>query len=139
MFYNNYLQNPQGNYYNTPQMPTQAPQSYFAPQPTQSPIRTNKIFVTSLEDALNRNAEPNSEMVYLHQDQNLLFEIKTDAQGRKIYQTYQFSAYKPESAAPADAPAIIYATKEEFDALASKVNELLTTKTAKKKEATVNE
>jgi hypothetical protein len=128
MFYNNYLQTPQGNYYNAPQMPVQAPQSFFTAQPTQSPTRTNKIFVTSLEDALNRNAEPNSEVVYLHQDQNLLFEIKTDAQGRKVYQTYQFAPYKAESAAPETETR--YATKDELNALASKVNELLGKKEA---------
>ena len=127
MFNNAYtnLVPPYTNYY-APQMPTQTPQSYFGAQPTQSPIRTNKIFVTSLEDALNRNAEPNSEVVYLHQDQNLLFEIKTDMQGRKTYQTYQFAPYKAENAAPAtETP---YATKDELNALASKVDELLNKK-----------
>ena len=123
MFNNAYtnLVPPYTNYY-APQMPTQAPQSYFGAQPTQSSIRTNKIFVTSLEDALNRNAEPNSEVVYLHQDQNLLFEIKTDMQGRKTYQTYQFAPYKAESTAPVEAPTFV--TKKEFDELVQKVNEL---------------
>jgi hypothetical protein len=67
-------------------------------------------------------------VVYLHQDQNLLFEIKTDAQGRKVYQTYQFAPYKAESAAPETETR--YATKDELNALASKVNELLGKKEA---------
>ena len=120
MFYNNYLTG-QGNYYGVPQTPVQPTVGVFNQQPAQSPVRTNKIFVTSLEDALNRNAEPNSEVIYLHQDQNLLFEVKTDAQGRKVYQTYQFAPFKAESAAPA---AAAYVTKEEFDALAKKVDEM---------------
>lgn len=64
---------------NTPYM------SSFQPQPQQ--MRTNKIFVTSLEDALNRYAEPNTVMVYRHQDEKYEYEIITDSQGKKNYKT----------------------------------------------------
>ncbi len=67
--------NPYGNYggYQAP-----AP-SYAAAQPT-----TNKIYVTSLEDAMQRYASPNSTMIYVLQDENALFEIYTDPQGKKF-------------------------------------------------------
>ena len=73
------------------------PQMTQQPQPTQ--MRTNKIFVTSLEDALNRYAEPNTIMVYRHQDEKFEYEIITDAQGKKNYKTLQlvdYSAQKEE-------------------------------------------
>ena len=49
-------------------------------QPTQI---TNKIYVTSKEDALNRFASPNTTTVYFLQDDSTIFEITTDIQGRK--------------------------------------------------------
>lgn len=49
------------------------------------PVKTNHIYVTSLEDALARSSEPNSEIVYLHQDKPLLYNVKTDMMGRKSY------------------------------------------------------
>ena len=44
-------------------------QSQMAQQPQPAPMRTNKIYVTSLEDALNRYAEPNTIMIYRNQDE----------------------------------------------------------------------
>lgn len=67
--YPNYL----GNYQQQPQVQQQQP---IMP-------KTNKVFVTSLDDAMARSVEPNSETLYLHQDRNLIFDIKTDMQGKK--------------------------------------------------------
>ena len=53
-------------------------------QPTQI---TNKIYVTSKEDALNRFVSPNTITVYFMQDDSAIFEITTDAQGRKSVRT----------------------------------------------------
>ena len=63
----------------------------FQSQPPQ--MRTNKIFVTSLEDALNRYAEPNTIIVYRHQDEKFEYEIMTDSQGKKTYKTLQLAEY----------------------------------------------
>ena len=63
----------------------------FQSQPTQ--MRTNKIFVTSLEDALNRYAEPNTIIVYRHQDEKFEYEIMPDSQGKKTYKTLQLAEY----------------------------------------------
>lgn len=54
-------------------------------QPQQQPVKTNHIYVTSLEDALARSVEPNSEIVYLHQDKPLLYNVRTDMMGKKTY------------------------------------------------------
>lgn len=54
-------------------------------QPQQQTVKTNHIYVTSLEDALARSVEPNSEIVYLHQDKPLLYNVRTDMMGKKTY------------------------------------------------------
>ena len=77
--------------YNSPYMGNYQPQMAQQPQP--APMRTNKIFVTSLEDALNRYAEPNTIMIYRHQDEKFEYEIITDMQGKKSYKTLVLSDY----------------------------------------------
>lgn len=71
----------------------------FVPQVQPQPqLRTNKVFVTSLEDALNRNAEPNTIMVYRHQDEKFEYEIFTDMQGKKTYKTLALTDYSTAEA-----------------------------------------
>lgn len=67
-----------------PTNPMQAQQPVQPQQTAQMPIKTNKILVTSLDDALNRPAEPNSANVYYHQDEPFAFQIYTDWEGKKI-------------------------------------------------------
>ena len=100
----------QGNF--QPQMAQQQP-----PQ-----MRTNKIFVTSLEDALNRYAEPNTVILYRHQDENFEYEIMTDSQGKKTYKTLQLSNYSAPQADKESAQPQV--SMEEFNALKSKVDSL---------------
>lgn len=103
------------------QTPIQAPMQ----PPSPPPPKTNKIFVTSLEEALSRFSEPNSEIVYLHQDQPLLFEIKTDTQGRKVYKTYQLADYAaPQAQGEAKQDLSSYVTREEFEAFKAKIEAL---------------
>ena len=111
--YNNYpYQQPnfQG-YYNNYQQQVQ-------PQP-----KTNKVWVTSLEDAMARSVEPNSEYIYLHQDKPLLIEVRTDGQGRKTTRVMELKDYveqpKPEMPMPNNFP-----TREEFDGLKAEIQAL---------------
>lgn len=94
-FYGNY--NKPYNNYN--QMQNNAYNGNYQPQ-----IRTNKIFVTSLEDALNRYAEPNTVMVYRHQDEKFEYEIMTDAQGKKSYKTFVLGDYLATQGEKTDEP-----------------------------------
>lgn len=128
MYNNNYSQYgyPNQQYYQQPLSQYQTPQQNafnYAPQP-----KTNKIFVTSLEDALNRFSEANSEILYLHQDENLIFEIKTDVQGKKTFKVFQLSPYQPveEKNARTDE----FVTRKEFEELLNKFEELKTTPAA---------
>jgi hypothetical protein len=106
--------------YNTPYNGNFQPQMAQQPQPT--PMRTNKIYVTSLEDALNRYAEPNTIMVYRHQDERLEYEIITDAQGKKNYKTLVLGDYSaPQADKQVQTPII---SAEEFDSLKERIKAL---------------
>lgn len=103
--------------YNTPYNGNYAPQMA---QPTQ--MRTNKIFVTSLQDALNRYADPNTVILYCHQDEQLEYEITTDNQGKKTYKTLEIRPYSAPQDTKQERTATI--SKEEFDAVKSRIDNL---------------
>ena len=107
------------NFTNTPYMGNFQPQM-AQPQPPQ--MRTNKIFVTSLEDALNRYAEPNTIMIYRHQDEKFEYEITTDAQGKKMYKTLQISEYSTIQGEKQSNPNII--STEDINGLKSRIKAL---------------
>lgn len=127
-YFGGYGQTPYGGYNISPtpfqQPPVQPPMQPPVQSPTPPPPKTNKIFVTSLEEALSRFSEPNSEIIYLHQDQPLLFEIKTDAQGRKGYKTYQLADYAAPQAQQPKQDLSAYVTREEFEAFKVKMEEI---------------
>lgn len=105
------------------QMPVQSPQaSPQQPAQPQMQVQSNKIFVTSIEDAMTRMAMPNSEVVYLHQDKPLLFEIRTDAQGKKTPFVYDIVPHREEQ--PKEQPKVDYVSREEFDGLYEQIKEI---------------
>lgn len=107
-----------GYNYPTPQTPTF--NTGFQPQVPQ--LRTNKVFVTSLEDALSRYAEPNTIMVYRHQDEKFEYEIMTDMQGKKSYKTLALSEYSGIEAQKNEGEGII--TLEAINALEKRISAL---------------
>ena len=56
---------------------------------------TNIQYVTSLEEALSRSNMRGSENVYFHQDQQVFYRIRVDADGRKYWQEFAYSTPKP--------------------------------------------
>lgn len=80
---------------------------------------TNKIYVTSVEDALARYANPNTTMVYYLQDESQLFEVTTDIQGKKGVKIRKIVDCVPEPPPSKD-----YITRDEFTELQNKVKEL---------------
>lgn len=56
---------------------------------------TNIQYVTSLEEALSRSYTRGSENVYFHQDQQVFYRIRVDADGRKYWQEFTYSTPKP--------------------------------------------
>ena len=107
------------NFGNTPYMGNFQPQM-AQPQPMQ--MRTNKIFVTSLEDALNRYAEPNTIMVYRHQDEKFEYEIMTDSQGKKSYKTLVLGDYSAQNSEQKENLNTI--SRDEFDAVKQQIKAL---------------
>ncbi len=97
-------------------------QPQMAQQTQNAPMRTNKIYVTSLEDALNRYAEPNTIMVYRHQDERFEYEITTDNQGKKTYKTLQLGDYSTVQSEKQVVPNGI--STEEFNALKNRIKAL---------------
>ena len=108
------------NFGNMPYMGNFQPQMAQQPQPTQ--MRTNKIFVTSLEDALNRYAEPNTIIVYRHQDEKFEYEIMTDAQGKKSYKTLVLGDYSAQNSEKTENLNTI--SRDEFDAVKQQIKAL---------------
>jgi hypothetical protein len=114
--YNNYsYQNPYQGYMNQYQQ-VQQPQ-----------LKTNKVWVTSLEDAMARSVEPNSEYIYLHQDKPLLIEVKTDMQGKKTARVLELKDYVEKPNEPPKPKKVIskdFASKEDLEALKSEIQTL---------------
>lgn len=69
--------------------------------PWNVPVNTNKIYVTSLEDALSRMAVRGSEMVYFHQDANEFYVVKTDMDGRKTWMGFMYDIPNQDTNLPA--------------------------------------
>lgn len=101
--------------------PNSAPQSPMqgtmpSGQNQTTPARTNMVFVTSLEDALQKTNMPNCNLLFLHQDKPLIFNIVSDEMGRKTYTTYELVEYKEQKAEEKpEEPPKEYVTKAEFE------------------------
>lgn len=65
-------------------------QSQQQPQSTQA-MNTNKIFVSGIDEVRTKMLPPNSEMVYLDNDNALLYEKIVDAKGQFEVKTYELS------------------------------------------------
>lgn len=124
-----------GNYgYQQPNYQPQMPQPVQTQQQVQqintNAPKTNKIFVTSLEEAMNRSVEPNSVIIYLHQDLPLLFEISTDFFGKKTYKTYDISKSVQNPSKSAQGQALpdlsAYVTKDEYKAIEGRLERIET-------------
>lgn len=52
---------------------------------------SNVAYVTSLEEALIRTTQFNSDMIYFNQDRNEFYRVRVDTNGRKSYLTFVYS------------------------------------------------
>lgn len=98
------------------------PQAQTQYQAQAHPV-TNKIYVTSLEDAMARFSNPNSIMEYTLQDESMKFEITTNAVGKKEYKVFKMVESKPEEKAKS-VDMSNYITIEQFNALQGKFEAL---------------
>lgn len=116
MAYNNYGFNQ--NYGGYPMSPQQASGMQYGAQPQQTPPNTNKIYVVSAEDALSRYAQPNTVMLYIQQDEAVVYEVYTDMQGKKAIRARQLVD------APTENKGGEFVTRGEFDSLKALVEKL---------------
>lgn len=87
------------------------PQSNWNMQP-----RTNKILVTSLDEAIAKSNERNSEIVYFHQSQPIIYIVKVDMNGVKSWAQLDYNTGHQDTNAPA--------TKADIVSLTGKLEEL---------------
>lgn len=95
------------------------PQPQPAPQPQ---FKTNKIFVENLDDAMARQAEPNSQMIYIDKYKPLIYDIYTDNQYNKHPNTIQIgSSEGAGSPQTAKTDKVEYVTRQEFEAIQGQI------------------
>lgn len=54
-------------------------------------FNSNLMFVTSLDEALIRTNNRNSDMVYFHQNENVIYRVKVDEYGQKTWAEFVYS------------------------------------------------
>ena len=111
-----YLNNPYTNPYRNVmgQQPTipQMPQMPVQQQPTSNILR-----VTSLSEALNR-AQPNSDLIFLDQDNPVVYRVATDTQGNKTYKVFDITERQAtKTATTGEVDMSKYVTVEDYNAL----------------------
>lgn len=106
------------------QQPPQMPQQTFQ-QPPQMPYKTNKLVVTSLDEAMMRSSELNSDTVYFDQNKDVLYNVKVDSRGYKTCDTYKVS--KADAADSNTSNNEILAIKANMTELSNRVD-MLTSK-----------
>lgn len=92
----------------------QVQQQQQPPQGVIMPPKSNKIYVTGIEDATSRVAEPNTEICYRHQDKPIFYEVYTDLQGKKTVKEYRYEEVQGEPKQEENVTLDEYIKKEEF-------------------------
>ena len=117
--------------YNTPSQRNPWGQQHTYNSYTAQPrLNSTVVVVTSLEEALIRTSECNSDMVYFHQDKNEFYRVKVDSEGRKSWAAFPYSLHNQEDTTPA--------TKADIRDLVTRVEALEAQNKNKKKEVTNN-
>ena len=98
-------------------------QGYPAQTQPQYRLNTNAAFVTSLDEALIKTNDRNSDMIYFHQDKNEFYRVKVDAEGRKSWAIFAYTLPDQENTSPA--------TKADILALVARIEALEAAKEAK--------
>jgi hypothetical protein len=92
--------------------------SGFCPQPY-----TNAIFVTSLEEAIMRTTERNSDIIYFNQSGEYFYRVKVDTDGKKSWASYKYTLPDQDTSTPATRADI-----QAFDARLKALEERLASK-----------
>ena len=79
-------------------------------------VHTNIVRVTSLEEAIMRTNERGSDMMYIHQDKDILYRVKVDFDGKKSWGEFPIVVPNQTDNAPA--------TKSDIQALTARIEAL---------------
>ena len=79
---------------------------------------TNKTFVNSLQDALNRWSDYNSEMIYFDWYKNVAYNVVTNGRGEKTWTIIDLSEHKDDTVTEQNAKS------PNVETLEDKVNKL---------------
>lgn len=82
----------------------------------QQPV-TNVTYVTGIEDALNKSANYNSELIFFHQDQPIFYRVKVDNYGKKQWQEFRYQPPVPE-------PSTVPATQADLTNIVERLDKL---------------
>lgn len=93
-------------------------------------MNTNRILVTSLDEALMRTNTPNSDMIYFHQDEPIIYRVMVNEVGRKMWQQFNYTIPNPDANVPA--------TKADLQSIIERIGRLEQTLSPKAKEETTN-
>ena len=110
-----YYGNPNPSNFNWPMNNFSVPMNntnYWTPQ-----LRTNKILVTSLEEAIAKSGEHNSEMYYFDQSKPVIYVVKVDINGMKSWAQLSYTSPNDQDSTPA--------TRADIDVLYSKLDTLI--------------
>lgn len=108
----------------SPVQPQYATNPYQNMQPVQTqavpntviPPTTNKRLCISQDDAMSRQVENNSSYVYFDQNKDIMYEVNTDAWGKKTCNVYSLAVYKN--------PEVAEVPKESFEDLSKRISQL---------------
>lgn len=93
----------------------------FSAYPPQSNISSNIVRVTSLEEAIMRTTQPGSDMMYIHQDKDILYRVRVDFDGKKSWGEFPILVPNQADTTPAT-KADIAAVLARVEALEAKNN-----------------
>jgi hypothetical protein len=105
---NNNWQSTQNNWQGPYRCPTVANLSYGT--------HTNIVRVTSLEEAIMRTTQPGSDMMYIHQDKDVLYRVKVDFDGKKSWGEFPIVVPNQADTTPA--------TKADINAVLARIEAL---------------
>lgn len=130
-YYQNYYQPPMAEQYSPIRQQYTMPQA--APQPQQSPI----IWVQGEEGAKAYMVAPGASVLLMDSESSSFYIKSTDASG--MPQPLRIFDYTERTAAKVPVVSADYVTREEFDALAAKVEAQTVDKTVRVKRSSIKE
>lgn len=76
----------------------QQSQQQLQPQQNYSATNTNKIYVSGIDDVKKRELPPNSDVLFIDNDKDIIYEKIVDSKGQFEIKMFDLGVHKPEDA-----------------------------------------